>query len=176
LLFLNTHSADSNLILWCADQRLGWDDFQGPADPNRKAGVQSAAQVMIELNTRTEGNRVYFNVACYFERDRSWTINHQNSYLLAHEQLHFDIAELYARKMRKRLRELSGVNQRNLESRVRQIYREVNREHNAFQDRYDRETDHSKNREKQAVWEAKVKRMLEETSAYSAISFSLTLR
>jgi DNA-binding transcriptional regulator GbsR (MarR family) len=68
------------------------------------------------------------------------------------------------------------VSQRNLESRVKQIYREVNREHNAFQDRYDRETEHSKNFEKQAVWEAKVKRMLEETSAYGALSFSITLR
>jgi DNA-binding transcriptional regulator GbsR (MarR family) len=68
------------------------------------------------------------------------------------------------------------VSQRNLESRVKQIYREVNREHNAFQDRYDRETDHSKNFEKQAVWQVKVSKMLDETARYSHSSFTVVLR
>lgn len=176
LVFLSVSATDSNLILWRADHRLGWEDFQGPVDLQRKSGVQAATQVMIELNTQQNGNLAHFTVACYFERDRSWTANRQNEYLLSHEQLHFDIAELFAREMRKRLRELSEVSHRNLESRVQQIYRQVNREHNAFQDRYDRETEHSKNREKQAQWEAKIKRMLEETAAYGAISFSITLR
>lgn len=165
----------TNMISWSADYRLTWDDFQGPVDPHRKFGVESATQVMIELNSRSEGNRVYFDVSCYFERDRSWTASRHSQHLLAHEQLHFDIAELYAREMRKRLSELSGLNHRNLESRVRHIYREVNREHNAFHDRYDRETNHSKNREKQEEWEALVKKMLEETRQYQAVRVSLAV-
>jgi hypothetical protein len=176
LLFLNVHATDSNLILWSADQRLTWGDFQGPADPQRKSGVEAGTQLMIELNTQQSGKYVQFFVKCFFQKNLSWTVNLQSSYLLAHEQLHFDIAELFAREIRKRLLELNGINHSKFESRVRQIYREVNREHNAFQDLYDKETDHSKNREKQAEWNDKVKRMLEETSAYGTISFSINLR
>lgn len=176
LLFLNAHAKDSNLVLWSGDQRLTWGDFQGPADPHRKPGVQAGTQVMIELNTQQSGNYVQFAVKCFFQKNLSWTVNLQSSYLLAHEQLHFDIAEVFAREIRKRLLELNGINHSKFESRVRQIYREVNREHNAFQDLYDKETDHSKNREKQAEWEAKVKRVLEETADYGAISFSINLR
>jgi hypothetical protein len=176
LLFLNVHATDSNLVLWSADQHLGWADFQGPADPQRKSGVEAGTQVMIELNTQQSGNYVQFAVKCFFQKNLSWTVNLQSSYLLAHEQLHFDIAELFAREIRKRLLELNGINHSKFESRVRQIYREVNREHNAFQDLYDKETDHSKNREKQAEWEARVETMLRETQAHAAPTFSLRLK
>lgn len=166
----------NHLILWNHHIRLTWDDFQGPADKQRRVGVQAATQVMIELNSHIESNQAHFSVSCYFEKPSSWTINRESDYLLAHEQLHFDIAELYAREMRKRLKALSGVCHGNLESRVRQIYREVNREHNAFQDRYDRETEHSKNRGKQAEWEVKVARLLEETSGFREVNFSVALK
>lgn len=174
--FLNGYPSSTNLISWNAGYRLTWDDFQGPVDPHRKIGVESATQVMIELNSRSEGNRVFFDVSCYFERERSWTASRHSSHLLAHEQLHFDIAELFARKMRQQLKQLTDLNHRNLERKVMNVYRAVNRDHNVFQDLYDKETDHSKNREKQAEWNVRVETLLRETEAHAAPSFSVRMK
>ncbi len=168
--------AGNHQILWSDQFRLTWDDFQGTADKQRRAGVQAATQVSIVLNTRTESNQAHFAVSCYFEKARSWTINRESDYLLAHEQLHFNIAEVFTRKLRQRLQQLKNLNHLNFESRVQQVYRDVNRQHSAFQGRYDRETDHSKNREMQVEWEVKVARLLEETAGFREVNFSVALK
>ncbi|MGB5507543.1 DUF922 domain-containing protein, partial [Robiginitalea sp.] len=84
-----------------------------------------------------------------------------NAGVLMHEQLHFDITELYARKMRKILSErtFSG----NVRGDVRQIFSKINRELKAFQDRYDLETDFSRNREAQQQWNKRIAEKLKES-------------
>jgi predicted secreted Zn-dependent protease len=77
---------------------------------------------------------------------------------LSHEQLHFDISELYARRMREMLgRQTFGPNVR---AEVRRIFKQLNQELSEFQDRYDRETDFSRDREAQAHWNAAIARRL----------------
>jgi predicted secreted Zn-dependent protease len=42
----------------------------------------------------------------YFDKDQSWMMV-KNAYVLQHEQIHFNISELYARKIRKSADSLS---------------------------------------------------------------------
>ncbi len=46
----------------------------------------------------------YYNISALFSKNESWMLVRSND-ILAHEQIHFDIFELYARKMRKLLAE-----------------------------------------------------------------------
>ena len=80
--------------------------------------------------------------------------------MLSHEQLHFDISELFARRLRTRLREtrFSG----RVKAEVRKIFEQVNRELSGFQDRYDRETDFSRNPEAQQAWNRAMSKLLSE--------------
>lgn len=165
-----------DVISWDPEYRLSWEDFQGSVDPLRPEGVESVTQVIIDLRSRMENQEVNFTVICLFEKNRSWTANTHSAYLLNHEQLHFDIAEVYARKLRKALAEIKGLNHQNFEPRVRDVYRKVLNEHNDIQDRYDRETWHSQNKEKQAEWNEKVSLMLEQTLDYAGPEIILSLK
>ena len=71
---------------------------------------------------------------------------------------HFDISELYARKMRKRL-EATHFS-RNVKAEVKAIYREILKELSDFQSTYDEETNFSRNREQQLRWNQKIKEVL----------------
>jgi predicted secreted Zn-dependent protease len=77
-----------------------------------------------------------------------------NDYMLQHEQTHFDITELYARILRKRLSEeiktIKDV------KKISSIGREITKQWEIEQNTYDDETDHSINKETQAEWNANV--------------------
>ena len=65
--------------------------------------------------------------------------------------MHFDITELYARKFRQQLAELE-VNQ-NIKAQMNALHNAINEAVSKTQKRYDQETMHSMNIEKQKEWE-----------------------
>jgi len=80
--------------------------------------------------------------------------------VLSHEQLHFDITELFARKFRERLKTVK--NDTDIKKKVRKIFAEINRELNTFQNKYDRETNYSRNIPEQLLWNEKIAEALSE--------------
>lgn len=70
-----------------------------------------------------------------------------NEYELSHEQLHFDITELFRRKFNT----LVTDNAEN-EEKVSEIYRQIAKDCERYQNLYDAETDHSRNIKKQNEW------------------------
>lgn len=109
----------------------------------------------------------------YFNPDESWVQrDNQTAPLLAHEQLHFDIAELYARKMRQKMFQYVGMNaeefaKRKLSDEVKKIYRDYYNEMTDEQKRYDTEARHGLDTEAQANWEKLVSRDLESLRHFS---------
>ena len=102
---------------------------------------------------------VDFTVKCFFYPEKSWyKAEICNAVVLSHEQLHFDIAELFARKFRRQLDSTRFT--RNIKAEVRAIYRKINEELAAFQDRYDTETDFSRNVGQQKAWNANIRAAL----------------
>jgi hypothetical protein len=144
-------------IQWDPTYRLTWDDFR--ADPPRSQRVAATTASGISYSYRTKGPsgnyRLDYEVVAYFYPERSWY--HPDlcdSVVLSHEQLHFDISELYARRMREILgsRTFDG----NVRAEVRKIFARINRELSEFQNRYDMETDFSRDHEAQARWNAQI--------------------
>ncbi len=159
---LTVQGQEEDGVPWDPGQRLTWSDFRGTPPESQRVAATTASGISYSYRTRgTPGKyRLDYEVNAYFYPEKSWYHPEIcDAVVLSHEQLHFDISELFARKMRKAL---SGRTfGRNVRAEVRQIFSEINRELSEFQDRYDRETDFSRNREAQAEWNRRVAEMLE---------------
>lgn len=150
-------------LRWEPGLRLSWSDFRGQAPDSKRIAATTASGLSYHYTARggNSGYTLDFTVDTFFYPEKSWY--HPDlcdALVLSHEQLHFDISELYARRLRRRLQTAEFTDR--VKAEVRQIFAEVNRQLSEFQDRYDRETDFSRNREAQLAWNRAVARMLSE--------------
>ena len=88
------------------------------------AAATTASGISYNFSTSYENNelKVEYTVSAYFYPTRSWYKPEVcNDVTLMHEQLHFDITELYARKMSKQLAETKFTE--NVKEEVLKIYK-----------------------------------------------------
>jgi hypothetical protein len=126
-------------LTWAKHPSLDWSDFQG--HPRRSTGEPSAVTdtgFRVQLECR-EGF-LDIRVEAEFYPASSWVKPARKSAeLLRHEQGHFDITELYARKIRKAVREqkINCENDRQAESAGKKIFGELDRDWEKAEKRYD---------------------------------------
>lgn len=161
-----TLSAQEEVMLWEPTLRLQWSDFKG--DPPESKRIAATTASGISYNYSAKGSRgnytLDFEVQTYFYPKKSWYHPELcDAVVLSHEQLHFDISELFARKLRIRLSE--GRFSENVKAEVRRIFANVNEELSAFQNRYDLETNFSRDREAQAEWNRQISQLLQRTQS-----------
>ncbi|MFD0798000.1 DUF922 domain-containing protein [Maribacter chungangensis] len=155
---------DFETVSWKAEERLSWDDFRGDVPQNARAAAITASGITYSFSTSgTKDNiQVDFKIDTFFYPAKSW---YQpalcDSVILSHEQLHFDISELFARKFKKRL-ENEKFTYGTVKARVKLIYREINEELANFQQLYDKETNFSRDGAKQEEWIVKIANALQE--------------
>ena len=97
---------ENDKISWNAEESLSWNDFK--ASPKKhlpyKANTNSGLSFSWNATESSSGIELNYEVGSNFYPNRSWVKEIEEvDYLLAHEQLHFDITELHARKLRKAL-------------------------------------------------------------------------
>lgn len=153
---------DRDLLTWNEFYKLQWHDFQGVPDENRMGDAGTVVQ--IKAKPFLVKKEIKYDVVALFNRGKSWARD-QSPALLAHEQLHFDIAELYARKIRKKIKELNrrGVNEIKVYNAA---IHELLQESNEIDEQYDLETLHGAMSRKQAAWREKVRQELTSLHAY----------
>ena len=156
LLFLFVgENSNEETMTWVESQKLSWADFKGDPDKNSDGIALTAAGITFGYSVKTSGRRIIgfsTSVEAHFYPNKSWYIKEKgDDYILSHEQLHFDITELYARKFRKQL-ELLEVN-RNIKKQMNRLHATINEALNETQKRYDKESNHSINVEMQKQWE-----------------------
>jgi hypothetical protein len=155
----------ADTISWHS-KRLTWDDFTGRPDPRY---MNSVALTSSGINVFFRGyeHNPNITVTCTFYRNHSWVKPEgRNKEVLQHEQLHFDIAELHARKLRRAIASLPK-SQRTWET-IERMYNRANDECGAYQTRYDGATHHSILRDVQQQWNKRVAAELHELSAYAS--------
>jgi hypothetical protein len=153
ILFSFNNSFAQDTIYWKADYKLRWEDFQGKADSNSQFGATSNPHIRYKLSANEDSFSV--NVFCFFLKSKSWTKLRSDT-LLIHEQGHFDIAELFARKLRKKFSEYKFRSQF-VRTDIDSIFLVNNKERHEMDLLYDKETDFSRNRKKQIIWGEKLK-------------------
>ncbi len=153
----------SNEIYWSSTQPLQWADFQGKPRPWSVFVAQTVS--VIEQTYSCDGDQFTFDIKAKFNCSKSWTKTNKHPEVLLHEQKHFDLTEIYARKMRKAYRQLNNPCQYSMED-LGKIYDEYFLELRHMQTLYDIETDHGLDEADQQIWNEKIAKQLMELDAY----------
>ena len=146
------------MIEWSASRKLTWADYKAAPDPDSDAAASTTTYLGIDYNITSTS--FSYKIESRFSKTHSWG-SHKTDYVLSHEQGHFDIAEIFARKLNKKMSEYK-FDKRTYEKELKKIYEDVTKEKTETQNQYDKETRHSINKEKQAEWLKKIATMLEE--------------
>ena len=108
-----------NFILWQENKKLKIQDFKAENKDtikvNRQQFLGAISAIRIEYSSfqRNKNSVPDFSIKTYFDPNESWMLL-KNDYVLQHEQIHFDLTELYARKMRKSVESLRQKNITNI--------------------------------------------------------------
>ena len=157
--FLLFTQSKEDTLTWNAAQKLTWADFKANPNPNSNAVATTASGITFAYSVKTLNNQIVSfttSVESHFYPNKSWYIKEKaNNYILAHEQLHFDITELYARKFKQQLAKIT-VNQ-NIKEQLKALHLSITEALNVTQKKYDAQSNHSINVEIQQQWETFIK-------------------
>ncbi len=168
-------TADPDTIPWSEKRKLVWNDFKGPQDPNSDFIAFTSYHINYRIDYKAD--TAYFRVNCFFKKSESWVKSGGKTVkILAHEQLHFDIGELFTRKVRKRLANHTYGGMKLVKNEAQQIFQGLLDSCSAAQDKYDEETEHSIATAKQAEWEKKIPEELKKYKAYSTPDFKVCVK
>lgn len=159
---------EGHLIFWNERNTLNWSDFKEVSGKQR--AYQAAALCGVNYSYKFNQNKLEIDCRSYFNAKRSWVkkSSGKSDHLLKHENLHFDIAELHARKLRKKLLSTSfKPKETRIKKKYYRAYNRLMKSLESYQDKYDKETNHSINIEAQKEWEEKIERELNDLEAYS---------
>lgn len=152
---------------WEPSHKLQWSDYQGVYD-NSEANASTCTELYMDMNKDSSGG-VVFNVKAIFHPESSFISPtcSKSLYALRHEQLHFDITEVYARQLRLLLHTMQHTrNQANVKM-AGYFYEFVKDAWNHAEEQYDLESIHSQNEINQQKWNKKIKEMLVKSQNYA---------
>lgn len=161
LIFLLLPQPSTEKIIWDENRKLTWEDFQGT--PVRSASFVASTNTGINFGysytIKNNEVKVEYSVDSFFNPKKSWFVPGEvTQHILNHEQTHFDISELHARILRKRL--ANRTFSKRVKSEIERIYLQVEQQRKTMQRRFDAETDHSRNEKKEILWEKYIAKQL----------------
>lgn len=156
---------DQASIKYSLDRRLTWDDFSGEPDhmDSTKAAQISTTIKLQSSKVNFWTGKVEFTGSAIMYKHKSWVKEEfKNEYVLAHEQIHFDIAFIIAKKMEADINSLN-VNIMN-KGLIDAVYKNW---HSIFilnEETYDLMTDGGNDLQMQKYWHQKMEGALNITS------------
>ena len=161
---------DGPAINWTEDLKLTQSDFKATRKGS-KAHTAATTSSSFGYDITIENGKINGHIYVRFYCNSSWwnpeSLNSKKSEeILQHEQLHFDICELYGRKMFKEILKLKKSNKLNGET-LNRMYSQLENEYQKYQNRYDGETNHSLNTKNQKRWNKRIKNDLVKTQTYA---------
>jgi len=151
-------------IPWQYERRLTWDDFQ--SEPKKQGEAVASTSTSLGISYQLTNGQLVYQITCNFSKLKSWG-SLKTPYILAHEQAHFDITEIAARKMFEALSKYQ-FNRKTYQRDINMIYQDVVAFKENMQHAYDKQTDHSRNRKVQMEWLDRIEQLLIDTEAYAA--------
>jgi predicted secreted Zn-dependent protease len=157
-------------IVWSNTLKLSWTDFKNEnkvITPSVYAITNCTIKVFEPEYTESS---ITYHIVNYFDKSESYVVDFAKSNnLLRHEQLHFDITELFARKFR---HEISKEVYKDTDviltfDRIFKIYNDIFDNLIEYQDKYDLETAHGLNLDVQEKWEKTVQNELKRFEKWS---------
>jgi len=150
------------IVFWSKKRKLTWDDFKGIKKDTSFISLAESYTEIKMVPYLSKLNTYSYKVLACFHKDKSFT-NNTSDYLLNHEQLHFDITELYARKIRQ---EIQVQESKSSYVDYLSLYNKKYKSYKLYQKLYDVETSHSTNFKMQKKWKEKIGSELEKLKKY----------
>ncbi len=155
-------------LVWDSAYRLSWSDFKGQPQENVDAVAITASGLSSSFSARTSPTRLVdytYTVIAHFYPEKSWfKPGKVNEIVLAHEQLHFDITELNARKLRQNIAEFNFT--LNIKPEMNFLVDKANKDLAIMQELYDDQSNYSMSIEAQKKWQIYVKNELLKLANY----------
>jgi len=173
---VNTSSSSSTSVTtlpssefqWAEHSKLSWDDFRGTVNA---VSEESAAATHCGIGFKTNatgGNKPGILVYNTFYVNKSWVRpDAKIPGILDHEQGHFDLCEIYTRKLRDRMNQFD-FSAPDIKHALLSIYSDVNNEYERRQQAYEQETIHGTNIPQQKKWQEAISRELADAVSYTA--------
>lgn len=169
-------------LCWQPGRPLVWSDFRAKTFPKsapfmgqKMAAISAVAPFLTPITE--QGVRSY-RVDCVFLRDSSWVNNGavktaaDRAGTLAHEQIHFDIAELTTRKLRCRIADGLRERQEIYGPQVSQDITRLQAEGDALDEEFDQAVQHSGGRGTEAPvnkrWQLRIAQELRTLAEYAS--------
>ena len=155
---------------WSRKRPLQWADFKAPVRSGAPAdfAAETSCGFGFATNTLTGHNTVKIYVFNAFETQKSWVRAGQSKPdVLRHEQGHFDICELFTRRLRERFSKAT-LTISNLHEVAENVYRTTQQEYIAYQNEYERQTAHGTITEEQDTWTARLAHELSDTEQWTS--------
>ena len=155
-------------IVWSASRPLTMADYL--ARPGVGDRLASSTSSNINANAACRDFVFTGTAQATFDPNTSWFRDAKNASaaLMRHEQLHFDITEVYARIMRQKLVAFSAkVNCNKLQPAFNNLTKGVYAEWDREENRYDQESNHGLNAARQEFWEKQTQQKLEALKAFA---------
>ena len=153
-------SSSAEEFNWSENRRLSWEDFKGPV---KAVSEESAAATNCGIGFKTVGGKngkpevVVYNT---FYTNRSWVRSDAKiPEILVHEQGHFDLCEIYTRKLRQRMTNFN-FDVADVRSALMNIYEQLQNEYELRQQAYETETTHGTNIPVQKKWQQRISQEL----------------
>jgi hypothetical protein len=149
-------SAQNNkIIIWNNDYKLKWEDFQGEGgDTAETIGASTNSSIDFSFNPQSNNILIVYIKSVFYKEmsmknegylKRDSSIAKQ---ALLHEQMHFDITELFARRLREEVFSLILKAKKKdsdwLINKINALQNKTQNECNKMQDQFDRENAYSK--------------------------------
>jgi hypothetical protein len=161
-LFIGTIDSNDEKIAWSEDHKLTWDLFKGEPKLGNSYVASTNSGISFSFSYRVTNGKMDldYTIQSDFYPKLSWYIKDKVSDLiLSHEQTHFDISELHARKLRKKMTETDFP--LDPSEKISEIYNEIENQRRIIQKLFDDETSHSQIKDEELRWESYVLEQLQ---------------
>lgn len=154
----------SDEIVWSEGVQLNWSDFTPRTGPAKLYQAYTTAGIRYEIDA-PEG-KIRIRTQAYFLKSESWVhTEHLKPGLLNHEQGHFDLAGLYARRLSDAMKpfeiDAASFLERQYNDSAEAVFERVYDELKTEQLTYDQLTVHGSDAEAQERWNAWLKLQLD---------------
>lgn len=151
-------------IFWNENRKLEWQDFQSQSKPNTSQAAATTfcgLSYLLNSSTRTFTDK-QVRIESFFVPSKSWAHpEHKTAHILMHEQSHFDIAELFARRFRK------IISDKSLDTKsLQRYYDKIYDDYKDYQQDYETVTNHGRIRDKQTEYSRKIDEEIEELADF----------
>jgi hypothetical protein len=164
-----TTTNDDDIIYWSQNHRLTFKDFKGTPTQSDTTLREASAKMLthklgaiiksMDVHLLTERNKTTFTIQAGMKQSLSWIKDYGDTIELKHEQGHFDICEIYARILRRDIKNAKSL------SEAKEIYEKISEEEEAEQDNYDKDNTY-KAGGITSDWKEKIFDRLKELEAY----------